>query len=145
MSTATMSNLQVAEAYGAAWNRHDPEACGALFTDGGVREWMVKPLTGTARFEGRAAVTEGIRAFMTVLPDITVELGRMWEIPGGAVLEWRVVGTHRADWAVWTAQDEPVVFPGVSIFMIDGGRITEERMYWDTGLMTAEWRPPAAG
>lgn len=141
MTTSAMTALQVLEAYGAAWNRRDAEACGALFTDDGVREWMVKPVTGTARFAGREAVTAGIGAFMTIVPDITVEMGRMWEIPGGAVLEWRVVGTHGADWDVWTAQGEPVEFPGVSVYRIKDGRIAEERMYWDTGLMTAAWRP----
>ncbi len=146
MSTRVASALGAVEAYGAAWNAHDAGACGALFTDDGVREWMVKPVSPNvpSRYEGRAAVVEGIQGFMTALPDLRVEMGNTWEIPGGAILEWRVEGTHQADWDMWNAQGEAVSFPGVSIYRVQDGRFGEERMYWDTALMVANWRPPVA-
>lgn len=67
MSTTMRGALEVVAAYGAAWNAHDAEACGACFTDDGVREWMVKPVSPPSRFEGRAALVEGIRGFMAVV------------------------------------------------------------------------------
>ena len=45
LSTGVSSALGAVEAYGAAWNAHDAGACGALFTEDGVREWMVKPVS----------------------------------------------------------------------------------------------------
>lgn len=92
MGSATVPGaIDVIEAYGVAWNVPDADACGALFTDDGVREWMVKPLAPTipARYEGRASVIEGIRGFVTALPDIRVDMLNLWEVPGGGVLEWR--------------------------------------------------------
>ncbi|MCU0306420.1 MAG: ester cyclase [Thermoleophilia bacterium] len=111
-----------------------------------MREWMVKPLSPVipARYEGRAAVVEGIAGFMGALPDIRVEGGDAWEIEGGAVLEWRVTGTHTADWDGWDAQGEAVDFPGCSVYRIEDGMIRRERMYWDTAQMVAGWRPPGA-
>jgi len=143
MSTESDSTSELRDAYVAAWNAHDAHACGALFTDDGVREWEVKPLAGVSRFKGRVAVVESIQELMTAVPDIHVELHNVWEIPGGAVVEWRVRGTHQADWDIWTAQGEAVNFPGISVYRIHDGRFAEERMYFDTGLMTANWRPPA--
>jgi ketosteroid isomerase-like protein len=144
MGSGEMDAVEVVRAYAAAWNVPDADACGALFTDDGVREWMVRPLSPNipARYEGRASVTEGIRGFMVALPDIRVDMLNTWEVPGGAVGEWRVTGTHTVDWDLWDAQGEAVQFTGTSIYRIRDGRIAEERLHFDTGLMSANWKPP---
>lgn len=135
---------EVIEACVAAWNVPDADACGALFTDEGVREWMVRPFSPniTARYEVRPAVIDGIRGFMDALPDIRVDMLHLWQVPEGAIGEWRVTGTHTVDWDLWDAQGEAVQFTGTSIYRIQDGRIAEERMHFDTGLMSANWKPP---
>jgi hypothetical protein len=143
MSTESDSTSELGNAYVAAWNAHDAHACGALFTDDGVREWQVKPLAGVSRFKGRVAVVEGIQEFMTAIPDVHVELHNVWEIPGGLVVEWRVLGTHQADWDVWTAQGDAGSFSGISVCRIQDDRVADERMCFDARLMAANWRPPA--
>ena len=53
------------------------------------------------------------------------------EIPGGAVAEWQVEGTHRET-------GNAVSFRGVSIFELANGKIQRETAYYDNGTFVAQ-------
>ena len=101
---------ETALAYMAAWNEMDAAACAACFAEDGVREGRIlaRATAGGARFPrfvGRPAIQERIAGFMVAVPDLAVEVLRVGEGPEDtAWLEWRLTGTHRADWGAWIAR-----------------------------------------
>ena len=78
---------------------------------------------------------------MVAVPDLRVDVLRVGEgPPDTAWLEWRLTGTHRADWGAWVARDERVDVPAVSIYRVAAGLIAEEAEYIDPAVMMT---PPA--
>jgi hypothetical protein len=145
MATTT-SPRELTDSYFAAWNAHDPGAVASHFAPDGVRHWRVvnnPAIHSPNRFEGRSAISEGVRAFMVMLPDLRVESGIYAETEEGAVYEWICTGTHTGAWGDWEGQGEAVELPGVSIARMAKGQILEERMYFDPDMMARNWRPPA--
>ena len=109
---------ETALAYMDAWNAMDAAGCAACFAEDGVREGRIlaRATAGGARFPrfvGREAIRERIAGFMVAVPDLSVEVTRVGEGPADtAWLEWRLTGTHRADWGAWAARGERVERPG---------------------------------
>ena len=135
------SARETAEAYIAAWNQLDAAACAAYFAEDGVREGRILA-RATAdgarfpRFVGRRAIEERIAGFMAAVPDLKVDVLRVGEGPEDtAWLEWRLTGTHRADWGAWLARGERVDVPAVSIYRVRDGLILEEAEYIDPAVM----------
>jgi steroid delta-isomerase-like uncharacterized protein len=146
MKEVEMTKTDLITSYAAAWNSHDSKRVAAHFADDGVREWEVvmSPLIGgPTRFAGQDDIATGVKAFMDALPDLAVEARTLVETSDGAVLEWTVTGTHQGAWGGWTGQDERVELPGVSVFRVKGGKLVEERMYFDPDVMAKNWTPPA--
>ena len=141
-----MSNQDLIRSYIEAWNSHDPEAVAGYFAEDGVRHWQVvlpPMIGGPTRFQGRAEIASGVKAFMDAVPDMRVELDNVVETDFGAILEWRVRATHTGSWDDWGGQGEDVDLPGVSFYRIVDGAIAEERMHFDPDMMARNWRPPA--
>jgi steroid delta-isomerase-like uncharacterized protein len=139
------TKAEVLMSYAEAWNAHDPDRVADHFADEGVREWelVMSPLIGgPTRFAGHKDIATGVKAFMDAVPDLKVELRTVAETDDGAMLEWVVKGTHTGAWGDWTGQGEAVVLPGVSVYRIDGDKLTEERMYYDPDMMAMNWTPP---
>jgi steroid delta-isomerase-like uncharacterized protein len=134
--------------YMERWNAHDADGCAACFAEDGVREGRImaqatRPGHRFPRFEGRAAIRERIAGFMAAVPDLQVDVMRVGEGPPGTVwLEWRVTGTHLADWGAWRAHGERVDVPAVSIYRVRDGLIAEEAEYIDPQVMMT---PPPPG
>lgn len=139
--TPARSPTQTVRAYMVAWNAHDAAACAACFAEDGVREGRImasatRPGQRFPRFVGRAAIEERIAGFMAAVPDLAVEVVRMAEGEDGtAWLEWRLTGTHRADWGGWTARGEAVDVPAVCVYRIADGLILEELEYIDPAVL----------
>ena len=131
----------VALRYMEGWNAHDADACAACFAEDGVREGRImaqatRPGHRFPRFVGRDAVRERIAGFMAAVPDLAVEVLRVGEGPEGTVwLEWRLTGTHTADWGAWRASGERVDVPAVSVYTVRDGLIREEAEYIDPQVM----------
>jgi steroid delta-isomerase-like uncharacterized protein len=128
-------------AYMAAWNAHDAAGCAGCFAEDGVREGRImaqatSPGHRFPRFVGRRAIEERIAGYMAAVPDLAVEIVRVGEGPEGtAWLEWRLTGTHRADWGRWVAAGERVDVPAVSVYRVREGLIDEELEYIDPAVM----------
>jgi steroid delta-isomerase-like uncharacterized protein len=138
---APRSPREAALAYMAAWNTRDAAACAACFAEDGVREGRIiaqatRPGHRFPRFVGRPAIRERIAGFMAAVPDLAVEVLRVGEGEGGtAWLEWRLTGTHRADWGGWVARGERVDVPAVCIYVVEDGLIREETEYIDPAVL----------
>ena len=134
-------------AYMDAWNRHDAGACAACFAEDGVREGRImaqatSPGSRFPRFVGRTAIEDRIAGFIVAVPDLAVEVVRVGEGPEDtAWLEWRLTGTHQADWGRWTARGERVDVPAVCVYRVRDGLIAEEVEYIDPQVMMT---PPDA-
>jgi len=129
--------------YADAWNDHDAAGCAACFTTDGLRVWCVRAPAYAPdpedhpRFEGRDAIRDAIAAFMASVPDLRLDVDALSEGSDARIwTEWRVRGTHVADWGTWGASGEVVDIRGVSIFGVGPGGIREERVYWDSLLTT---------
>ena len=132
---------ETALAYMAAWNAMDAPGCAACFAEEGVREGRImaaatRPGHRFPRFVGRAAIEERIAGFMVAVPDLAVEVVRVGEGPEDtAWVEWRLTGTHKADWGGWAARGERVDVPAVSVYRVHDGLIAEELEYIDPAVM----------
>jgi len=134
--------------YADAWNDHDAAGCAACFAPDGFRVWCVRAPANVAspgdqvRFDGRDAIREVIGAFMASVPDLRLDVEALSEGSDDRIwTEWRLRGTHAADWGAWGARGEVVDIRGVSIFAVGSGGIREERVYWDSLLTTGSSAP----
>jgi ketosteroid isomerase-like protein len=143
----TATTRSVVDSYYAAWNAHDPDAVAAHFDPDGVRHWRVvnnPAVRSPERFEGTAAIAEGVKAFMDLVGDLRVEPGTYAETDDGAIFEWICSGHLTGTWGDWEGHGEVLELPGVSIARLSDGRFLEERMYFDPDMMARNWRPEAA-
>jgi len=124
--------------YERGWNLHDHRGCAECFTADGVREFLVAWPCGDPDgpphlLGGREAIAQDIGGLMAAVPDLSVEIvaagygsdRRLWT-------EWRVRGTHSADWGRWRARGRRIEVLGVSVFRLSNAGFTEERLYWDS-------------
>jgi steroid delta-isomerase-like uncharacterized protein len=144
----TSAGRELVRRYYEAWNATDAAACVACFAPDGVREGRImaratRPGHRFPRFVGREAISERIGGFMAAVPDLAVDVLRIGQGEDGTVwVEWRLTGTHTADWGGWAARGERVDVPAVSIFRIESGLIAEETEYIDPAVMMT---PPGGG
>lgn len=127
--------------YERAWNRHDPHACSACFTDDAVRESLLSRSSESESaprvFRGRQEIDRAISECIAAFPDVVVEIvsvgygsdRRLWT-------EWSVRGTHTGDFGQWRASGRRIEVLGVSVFRLSNAGFLEERLYWDTAALT---------
>jgi steroid delta-isomerase-like uncharacterized protein len=118
-----------------AWNAHDVDAIGALMTDDVRYE---DPSAPSAVMQGRAPVTQYVRAAFAAIPDLQLEKLEEWVTPGGGVIaSWfRFSGTFRAP---LTAPGLPPLAPTglpIELFGMDrseirDGKLARHQIFWD--------------
>jgi len=119
----------------AAWNARRGTAVADAFTSDGVRIEYALP---GARLEGRRAIAAHVQAYIDACPDCRLEVRCMAESQaGGVTLEWTFRGTHTRDLPGLPAAGEEIALQGVSVCLMDGDLIREERVYWDTATLLA--------
>ncbi len=132
------------ESYIDAWNRHDFEGVSGFMTDDVVYEDVALG----ERVEGRAAVREfARRAADEFSSDFRFELTSSVATESAYAMEWTMTGTNDRSGAQMPATNKPYSIRGISFGRLSGGRIKENRDYWNmadylmqVGLMA----PPAA-
>jgi len=114
MSEAT--KLDVLERMLDGFNRHDLDAIMALFANECVFEAPRGPDPWGRRFEGRAAVREGLAARFTGIPDVSYEGHGDFVSGERGVSEWTLRGTtvdgERLEVRgcdIWTFRDDEVL------------------------------------
>lgn len=118
----------------AAWNARAAAAVAAAFTPDGVRHELALP---GARLEGREAIAAHVGGYIHAVPDCRLEIRSIVEAGDVTVVEWTFRGTHSGDLPGLPAQDEEVALDGVSVCLMEGDLIREERVYWDAATLLA--------
>ncbi len=105
-----------------AFNRHDLDAIMAFFADDAVFETPRGPEPFGRRFEGRAAVREGLAARFSGIPD--VQYGDDHHIVAGdrGASEWTLTGT--------TTDGERLEVRGCDLWAFRDGKIVRKDSYW---------------
>lgn len=140
MLAVAMTQELLLTRYERGLNLHDHRACAECFVEDAIREFLTAApcRDGDAaphRVRGRGAIAQDLGRLMRAVPDISVEVvsagygsdRRLWT-------EWRVRGTHSADWGRWRARGRRIEVLGVSVFRLSNAGFLEERLYWDSAL-----------
>lgn len=128
---------------GAALNRHDAGAAGALYApDACYRE------LGTGmEVRGREAVESINAEVFHAFPDARFGLGRVvtGPGPGEAVVEWWAEGTHLRPFRGFGPSGRPLRLEAVSVLSVRCGRIAEETVYLNPAPLLAVVLSPGPG
>lgn len=108
------------------------ERIAEAYTADGVRIEAARP---GARLEGREAIAAHLQAYVDALPDCALEVRGSFESNGVTTLEWTFGGTHTGDIPGFPAQGETISLPGVSVLVMEGDLVKEERVYWDAATL----------
>jgi len=107
--------VEMLEAFGAAWNRHDIEALMSFMTDDCVFETVAGPDACGTRHVGREAVRRAFAAAWQNFPDAQWRNARHFVAGDRGVSEWTFTGT--------AADGSRVEANGVDVFTFRDGRI----------------------
>ena len=106
-----------------AFNAHDLDRIMGFFADDCVLETPRGPNPWGTRFEGRAAVREGLMARFEGLPDVHYGDDEHWACSGHAVSKWLLTGT--------TTDGQRVKVRGCDLFDLGAdGKVTRKDSYW---------------
>jgi steroid delta-isomerase-like uncharacterized protein len=122
-----MDPITVAYGYFGAWNRHDPEAIAAAFTEGGTYSDPTtgRPLTGSEIAQYAARL---FRAF----PDLAfAPVGEILAGPGRIAAEWTMRGTNTGPFGDMPPTGRAVTLPGADFITIQGDRVRSVQGYFD--------------
>lgn len=113
-----------------AWSSADPDRVVALFTPDGVRHEY--GMTG-AMVTGADALREHAAGYLRAVPDAAMEIRNAFAgADGERVLEWTFRGTHTGEVPGLPAGGGAVVVDGMSVCVMDGELVREERDYFDS-------------
>jgi hypothetical protein len=140
MVVGAMSQELLLTRYERELNLHDHRGCAECFVEDAIREFVTAAPCGdegaaSHRIHGREAIAQDLGMLMRAVPDVSVEVvsagygsdRRLWT-------EWRVRGTHSADWGRWRARGRRIEVLGVSVFRLSNAGFLEERLYWDSAF-----------
>lgn len=122
----------LAEAYGDAWNRHDPEAIAALHTEDAVFENH----TSGGRAVGPRAIAEIAASVFRTFPDIRFASRRSYISADLIVDEWTATGTLATpmtrDGKTVAPSGRAVQWNGVDVMPVREGKIARKDVYVDS-------------
>jgi steroid delta-isomerase-like uncharacterized protein len=122
-----MDAVAVANRYFEAWNRRDPAAILASFTEGGAYS---DPAAG----EGVSgeAIAEYARGLFSAFPDLSFEIISVDPAGSGRVAaQWRMQGTNTGSLAGLPPTGAAVDLPGADFIEVEGDRLRSVRGYFD--------------
>jgi steroid delta-isomerase-like uncharacterized protein len=128
---ADMTPRQVADAYMAAWNAHDPEAAAALMADDVT---YLDATVGEPQKGREAARDKVIKLFVTAAPDLTWKMtSEPIESANGIAHEWTFAGTNTGAWGPDTpATGKSFSFNGETFMRVENGKIVYQGDYYDS-------------
>jgi steroid delta-isomerase-like uncharacterized protein len=128
---ADMTPRQVADAYMAAWNAHNPDAAAALMADDVT---YLDATVGEPQKGREAARDKVIKLFVTAAPDLTWKMtNEPIESGNGIAYEWTFAGTNTGAWGPDTpATGKSFSFNGVTFMRVENGKIVYQGDYYDS-------------
>jgi steroid delta-isomerase-like uncharacterized protein len=126
-----MTPRQVADAYVAAWNAHDPDAAAALMADDVT---YLDATVGEPQKGREAARDKVIKLFVTAAPDLTWKMtSEPIESANGIAYEWTFAGTNTGAWGPDSpATNKSFSFNGVTFMRVENGKITYQGDNYDS-------------
>ena len=118
------ATIDLLEAIGAAFNRHDLDAIMDCFAEDGVFDQPAGPDIWGRRFSGKAEVRGALAALFDSIPDIHWEPVRNWVSGNAGCSEWRRTGT--------TVTGEKQDWLGCDLFTFRDGKIVRKDSYFKT-------------
>jgi ketosteroid isomerase-like protein len=116
------SRLDLLEQMLDGFNRHDLDAIMALFAEDCVFDSPRGHNPWGRRFEGRAAVREGLGARFTTIPDVHYGDGSHFVAGNRGVSEWTLTGT--------TTDGVRLEVRGCDIWTFRGDEVVVKNSYW---------------
>jgi steroid delta-isomerase-like uncharacterized protein len=120
-------NEELGDAWAAAWSSGDVEQVAAVFAPDGTYEDVPSETVAA----GSDALKEWAQGYFDAFTAVAQSVVSWNTIPGGAVAEWLVEGTHRES-------GNAVSFRGVSMFELADAKIRRETAYYDNGTFVAQ-------
>ena len=117
----------------AAECAHDVERALKTFT---TPHYHVFPLDIDA--PGAEAVGGLLQAVFTAFPDFEFVADRTYHADAAVVVEGRILGTHRGEWAGIAGTGNHVDVATCCIYHFDDDRLTSETVYFDHATMLAQ-------
>lgn len=105
-----------------AFNRHDLDAIMSYFADDAVFESPRGPDAWGRRFEGKAAVREGLAARFSGIPDVHYGDDDHFVADERGVSEWTLTGT--------TTEGERIEVRGCDLWTFRDGLVVRKDSYW---------------
>jgi steroid delta-isomerase-like uncharacterized protein len=126
-----MTPRQVADAYVAAWNAHDPDAAAALMADDVT---YLDATVGEPQKGREVARDKVIKLFVAAAPDLTWNMtSEPIESANGIAYEWTFAGTNTGAWGPDSpATNKSFSFNGVTFMRVENGKITYQGDYYDS-------------
>jgi steroid delta-isomerase-like uncharacterized protein len=113
-----------------AENRHDVAASVATFH---MPRYQVLPM-GIIH-DGKQAVEELLSGLFAGFPDFKVHIDKTHHSEEAVILEVRMTGTHRGDWAGIKATGRSMDVPVACIFEFNGNKLICEKVYFDMATL----------
>lgn len=127
----TQTPEQVVSRWLEAYNAHGIEAAAALYDEAATNtQWPWARV-----IHGREAIQSTFERTFTAFPDIQVTTEQLIVSGESAVLEWVFSGTMRGPFAGHPPTGRRFEMHGCEVFLVRGGRISEQRGYWDKATM----------
>ena len=123
----SQSGKAVLEAYVSAWNRHDFAAFDNLLTADGIHEDIALGFRG----QGPAQIKDFMRAMIEGQPDLNWHLTAVVEASPSVAAEWTWTSTYTGDSPIGPVVRKQISGRGVSIVLIENGRIKRLTDYYD--------------
>lgn len=114
--------VETLKAFLEAFNRHDLDAIMTFFAEDCVFYMPRGPEPWGRRYEGHAAVREGLASRFAGLPDVHYGDDRHWACGSFGVSEWLITGT--------TPAGKHIEARGVDLLEFEGDKIIRKDSYW---------------
>ncbi len=116
------ATIELLEAIGDAFNRHDVEAVIGFFADDGVFDKPAGPDIWGRRYSGKQEIAQEFAALFAAIPDLRWEPTANWVSGNKGCSEWRRTGTttggERQDWL------------GCDLFTFREGKVVKKDSYF---------------
>jgi ketosteroid isomerase-like protein len=122
MTSAQAVTVATFEAILDAFNRHDLDAIMAFFAEDATLDTPRGPDPWGRRYEGKAAVREGLAARFAGIPDVHYGEGRHFVCGERGVSEWLLTGT--------TTAGERLAVRGCDLWEFRDGLVVRKDSYW---------------
>jgi predicted ester cyclase len=114
MSTAENKEL-VRRYFDERWNRHNLDICDEL-------------LAPSVDIDD---AKEFVRSFYAAFRKIQLTILDLLAEGNQVAVHWRIAGTHQGDYLGVAATGKPVMYEGIALLRVDGGKIVDDIAYWD--------------